>query len=185
MAVFNGRVDLKGVIGHEVGIGGQLDLMADMGVKDITMVISSPGGDISSGIELIRAMNSARKAGCKITGTVRGEAQSMAFQVLQSCDNSVMGPADILMAHGMTAQMFGDMNDREAGDKLLACYKDYMTDIIVDRVKSVKPESEVATYEYWEGIAKSNTPVYYLAEEALELGLIDEIEEDVGWHLKG
>ncbi len=181
MAVANGRTELTGVIGAHTNIPTQLDLMRDMGTKEIHLIISSQGGEMSAGIEVIRAINDCRKAGIKINGIVRGQAMSMAFHILQECDYRAMGPADLLMAHGLTTGMMGDIRSIEAEMKILGCWKNYMAGRAQARVASTKPDSPAASMDYWNKIKDDNTPVYFLAEEALELGLVDVIEEDSQW----
>ena len=181
MAVANGRTELTGTIGVHTNIPTQLDLMRDMGTKEISLIISSQGGEMSAGIEVIRAINDCRKVGIKVNGIVRGQAMSMAFQILQECDYRAMGPADLLMAHGLTAGMMGDIRSLEAERKILDCWKNYMVGRVQARIASAKPDSVAATEEYWAKIKDDNTPVYFLADEALELGLVDAVEEDAPW----
>ncbi len=185
MAVANGRTELTGVIGVHTNVPTQLDLMRDMGTKEITLVISSQGGEMAAGIEVIRAINDCRKEGIKVRGIVRGQAMSMAFHILQECDFRAMGPADLLMAHGLTTGMMGDIRSIEAELKILGCWKNYMAGRAQARIAYAKPGSEAAAPEYWDKIKDDNTPIYFLAQEALDLGLVDAIEEDASWPFAG
>ena len=77
-------------------------LLLEDSTEPITIVISSPGGNVFSGISIIRAIREAQSKGIRIIGEVHGQAMSMAFFILQCCDERRMGSLCTLMAHGVT-----------------------------------------------------------------------------------
>jgi len=140
----------------------------------IKIVITSPGGNVFSGNAIIRAIRLAQKKGIKVIGEVHGQACSMAFFILQCCDERVMGELDISMAHGITTGFIGDMRGFEAENKLLTYWHGQFADLLARRCKDSTEYSEPG---YWYEILRDNTPQWYTAKECLEMGLVDRIDE--------
>lgn len=66
------------------------------GASDIDIRISSPGGSVLAGLNIVSAMNDLNlKTHCMVDG----QAQSMAFFILQNCSERIMTTNSILMAH--------------------------------------------------------------------------------------
>jgi len=141
----------------------------------IKVIISSPGGNVFSGIAMIRAVRGAQKIGIKIVGEVHGHACSMAFFILQCCDERHMGRLDILMAHGITTGFSGDMKSLEAENKLLGYWHTEFANLVASRCTTVGEYNEPS---YWFEILRDNTPQWYTAEESMEMGLIDKIDDN-------
>ena len=141
-------------------------------VEPITIYISSDGGDMYAGLAIIAAIRLIQKKGVKIISHIYGHAQSMAFLILQCCDERMMGKLDMLMCHGITADSFGDIKDFESRTKLLKKYQADFSELIAKRciVDEYRDEGT------WYAILASNTPQYYDCEESLKMGLIDKIE---------
>jgi len=142
----------------------------------ITIRISSNGGSVESELAIVDALRAAQRKGCKVIGEVYGHGMSAAFEVLQACDVRRMGKSAILMVHGITAWTVGDLRDLNAEQKLLArLHKDQAA---FHAVRSTAPEgSKYRTVEFWLKILESATPVYLFPDDALEWGVVDEVEE--------
>ncbi len=165
------------VIGGEISVNESyvtnlIDTLRESGADHVKVYVSSPGGNVAGGLSIIRAIREAQQAGTRFTGVVRGEAASMGFFILQACDVRKMGPGDVLMAHGITAGMFGDAKNLDALQKLITVTRQYLTELIVNRAE-VEEEEKI---QWWGEILKDATPVYFTPEEALAEGLVDEIE---------
>lgn len=153
-----------------------LEIMADLGHEEITLYITSPGGGVDAGLAIIRTIQAVQARGVRVIGVVRGTAESMGFHILQACDERRMGSGDILMAHGTYGHHSGDLKDLEAQTKLTVFWRDHFVEATAGRVAAANGESEAASLEYWKELLERSTPVYFLPDEALALGLIDVVE---------
>ena len=66
---------------------------------DITVVISSDGGDIEEGLRIVDAMNIAKSKGCRIHTVVSGKAYSMAALITCIGDTRTMYSHSRMMFH--------------------------------------------------------------------------------------
>lgn len=140
--------------------------------EPIVIVIASPGGEAFSGFAMVRAVRLAQKNGIKIIGSVHGYACSMAFFLLQSCDKRIMGKLDILMAHGIITGLAGDMKNIESETKLLTHWHREWADLVAKRCLD-----DYAEPGFWFEVFRDNTPQWYTADECIDMGLVDEIDE--------
>lgn len=138
----------------------------------ITIVIASPGGEAFSGFAMVRAIRLAQKNGIKVIGEVHGYACSMAFLLLQSCDERIMGKLDVLMAHGITTGFSGDMKNIESETKLLTCWHGELAKLVAKRCVG-----EYTEPGFWFEIFRDNTPQWYTAEECVEMGVVDKVDD--------
>lgn len=143
-------------------------LMAE-GNDPITIIISSCGGTAEYGNGCIRVIREAQKQGIKVIGSVHGQAMSMAFFILQACDERVMGELDTIMAHGLSVTSVGDMRNREAEDKLLKFFQSKYAQLVACRCKTY-------SVNWWKKLLTDNTPRFFSSEESLKLGLVDKVE---------
>ncbi len=170
-----GRVELYDGVEMALSSAERIDLMTDAGVKEITLLIGSVGGQIHLGMILIRAIQRAQRADVKVTGEVRGIAMSMGFDILQFCDHRIMHEGDVLMAHGMTDFMVGDQSDAEAAALLFEYYQEFFAKQVQRRVAATRPGCKFDDVSFWLAAFKRATPIYIFPEKALENGLVDEI----------
>ena len=166
------------VVSGDIDSGGAHEFINDIHVllheksKDpITVIIASPGGEAFSGFAMVRAVRIAQKSGIRIIGNVHGYACSMAFFLLQVCDERIMGKLDVLMAHGITTGFTGDMKNIEAETKLLTYWHTEWADLVAKRCVGEYTESG-----FWFEVFRDNTPQWYTAGECKEMGLIDKID---------
>ena len=143
-------------------------------IEPITLVIASDGGSVQSGLACIKAIREAQAKGIKVIGRVYGHAMSMAFIILQCCDERIMGKLCTLMAHGVTTFSIGDLRNIDSERKLLGYWRKEISSLIANRC--TERDSIWATSEFWEKIMSDNTPQYYDSEECLKMGLIDKID---------
>ena len=145
-----------------------LSLLHGLSKNTITLYINSNGGSVTDGIAIIRVIDKIQSEGGKVVGVVRGQALSMAFLILEACAERRMGKLDLLMAHGITTFLMGDMKDIDAEQKILSFWrKEFAERLVATSNRSAK---------YWRDILMSNTPVYYTPTEAIEYGLVDCVE---------
>jgi ATP-dependent Clp protease protease subunit len=168
------------VVSSEIDSGTAHEFIEDVHVilndssrEPVTIIIASPGGDVFSGIAMIRAIRKAQAQGIKFIGEVHGHACSMAFFILQCCDERAMGTLDVLMAHGITTGFSGDMKNMEAETKLLNYWHHELANLVASRCSG----DEFQEPGFWYEILRDNTPQWYTAEESKEMGLIDRIDD--------
>jgi len=92
------HIALEGIIDDDVASAAvdALDIVAQAQLPFVLFEINSPGGSVDAGFKIAKAIeNSPAKVVC----VVDGEADSMAFYILQSCDMRIMTYRSILMAH--------------------------------------------------------------------------------------
>jgi ATP-dependent protease ClpP protease subunit len=80
------------------------------------------------------------------------------------------------MAHGITTGFTGDMRGLESENKLLNYWHEEFANLLAKRCKD---GTEFAEVGYWFEILRDNTPQWYTANECLDMGLIDSIENGV------
>lgn len=170
------RKQRKIIVAGEIDAGTANEFVTDMEIlmessEPITVLISSEGGNAEYGNACIRSIAQAQQKGIKVIGSVRGQAMSMAFFILQACTERVMGALDIIMAHGLTATSVGDMKSREAEDKLLKYFQGEYAEMVAGRCTNKR-----YNVNYWKKLLTDNTPRFFTSQESLELGLVDRIE---------
>lgn len=153
---------------------GEIMLLVAAGKDPIRIIISSPGGEILPGLGIIRAIQYAQSKGIKVTGEVFGQALSMAFFILQACDTRVMGEGDFIMCHGVFVLQGADRKGRKAEDKLLDNAETYFCKMIAS--KNTSKHKDFHDEDYWRQLLEEDTPNYYSADEAFDMGLIDRVE---------
>ena len=141
--------------------------------EEITLLISSEGGDVYPGMAIIQAMRKAQRAGCVIVGVVRGYAMSMACIILMACDLRYCSEDDVLMIHGATSMLVGDVRNQKADTKLTERTMDIHARFIAER--NTSDNVKYADIAYWRRMLDDNFPLYFIGQEALEAGLVDEI----------
>ena len=140
---------------------------------DVTLLITSYGGQVDAGGAIIRAIRSVQRAGCTVTGEVRGYAMSMAALILQSCDVRFVAREDIVMVHGFTGMAIGDVRNTEADAKmtrrLTTIYSEFMAE------RNTAEDEKYHSQDYWKAVLEDAKPNYFFGEEALESGLVDSL----------
>lgn len=175
------RRQRKILLGYEVCSSEANEVIEDFHIlvasnrKPITLILSSPGGESTAGMAIIRAVRAAQAEGIEVRAEVYGQAMSMAFLIMQFCDVRTMGTGDILMAHGVTTWIpSADMKDIEAERKILMWFQELMAKQLATR--STAPEgSDYRDSGFWHALMDSNTPVYFTSQEAVEAGLVDHV----------
>lgn len=135
--------------------------------REFTLVLTSPGGSVYAGWDLIESMLEARAAGTKITCLVPRYAASMAAVILQACDVRLLGRQASLMFHTVSITYAeGTAYDLERLAKEMRAVSRRIAIFVVGRSRMSFAAYEAATddRDYWLG-----------HEEALALGFIDGV----------
>ena len=134
--------------------------------KDILLRINSPGGSVIDGLAIYDAL---RRTPQKIVTRIEGLAASIASIIALAGDEVIMSENSLFMIHNVWGGETGDSKDmRKAADLM-----DKMSSKLVSiyMAKSGKEESEVQSW--------MDSETWFNAEEALEAGFINAIEEPI------
>lgn len=143
------------------------DLLACEG-KDITLRINSPGGDIFAAQAIYNVLKAYPG---KVTAHIDGICASAATVVACGAGKVIMPRNALYMIHNPMACVF-DMLDAEALSKMadtLAKVKETVVNVYKDRAGDKMSADEI--------IRLMNEETWMSAEEALDKGLIDEIDD--------
>jgi ATP-dependent Clp protease protease subunit len=142
----------------------------DKTAGDIEIVLNSGGGCVTSGL----AMHDAIKW-CNNPVTVKcyGSVMSIASVILQAADHRVMSKYCRMMIHRGETEIVGDFNNVKKAMKEEEELDRIMCDIYFDRISYANPAFKRNQLD-----KMMDTDTYLSAQQALDLGLIDEIESE-------
>lgn len=133
---------------------------------DIEIVFSSPGGSIIDGFELFDHIQDLRNNGHSVTTGTLGMAASMAGILLQAGDNRWVGGQAWVMIYRASFGAIGKTHEVEDEVEFVKRIEERCLDIFVSRSKLTKRKIK----RNWD-----RKDWWISADEALELGLVDEI----------
>lgn len=137
---------------------------------DINIVLNSGGGCVTSGF----AMHDAIKACVNpVIITCYGHVMSIATIILQGADTRIISKNCRLMIHRGETALEGEYNTVKKAMEEEAVLDKMMCDIYFDKITDVNPNFKKSQLD-----KMMDTDTYLSAEQALELGLVDEIESD-------
>lgn len=135
--------------------------------KPITIIMNNGGGYVDHGFAIYDAI---KACSCHVTIKVIGSAQSMGSIILQAADHRIMSPNATFMIHYGSTGLQGHTKDVYAQVEMVKRQDELMVDIFMEKIKEKDP-----TYSRKKFETMINFDKYIHAQEALELGLIDEI----------
>ena len=103
----NNFVSIRGPIDDDTTNKFMLDVLKIPETKEINIFINSPGGSVMEGMKIvnqIELMNNITKVNC-----ISDFSASMAFVILQSCQNRYAMKSSILMQHQMSLMNKGNL----------------------------------------------------------------------------
>ncbi|MEU2402807.1 head maturation protease, ClpP-related [Streptomyces rubiginosohelvolus] len=151
-------------------IGGWFGATADVFVRELAAVtapnlrvrINSPGGSVFEGIAIANAI---RLHPANVTVQVDGIAASIASVIAMAGDRIVMMPQSQLMIHDAHGACLGNAGDMEEMARLLNLQSENLADVYAARAGGTREE--------WR--ARMRAESWYLAQEAVDAGLADEV----------
>jgi len=162
---------LFGVIGQDVNgdiFASELRFVAEsQGIKDVTILINTPGGNVFQGFSIIGAFDFLRSQGVKFTLKNVGIAYSMGGVLLSSGDDRISVNYGTVMIHD---PKFSDESKNKRSDsekELIEKMADSLSTLISNG--SGKKKKEIRDL-----MSQEKT---FSSQESLEFGLIDSIEE--------
>ena len=156
-----------------VGIGWLIKALYTLDAideKPITMYINSPGGDISAGMALISVMRDLRS---RVDTFVVGQASSMAAVVAVAGAYRKAYPTARWLLHRGKSSAQGDATDIDIEAKEFKMLDSYADQVVINASGGkVEPKQ----------LGKLQRKNHYMgAEEALKMGLLDEIVMPQQW----
>lgn len=100
----------------------------------VVLEIDTPGGDVAAGMQIVHAIEEASPL---VVCVVDGDAASMGFAILQSCDQRLMTRRSKLMAHepSMSAQFEGHPNEWQAMADRMAAEREILAEQCQHRLR--------------------------------------------------
>lgn len=130
---------------------------------DLALHLNSPGGDVFDGFAIYQALKARTGS---TTVVVDGLAASIASVIAMGADRVVMAPKAQMMIHDGWSMAVGNAADmRKLADLL---------DKTSNNIASVYADKAGGSVEFWRERMQEET--WYSADEALEAGLVDEVE---------
>jgi len=111
------HIVLRGEINEQMVSKAIVDL-GNVDSNDVLIYITSPGGSVMAGNNLIQFLSYLRQKGKRIVG-IADQAASMAFCIFQECDVRYVTPSSILMQHQMSVGVSDQYENLKNRIKLL------------------------------------------------------------------
>lgn len=166
------EIDILGEIGEWGYPSNYLRFqLQDAGSQDITLNISSPGGNVTDGLAMYDMIEAYEG---NVTTLGFGLVASIASIVMLAGKRVKMTPNSFFMIHNPWTMAIGDSEELMANAELLAKMEKKLQDIYVAKLKkSEKYSGNVALKVK----RMMDAETWLTAQEALEMGFIDEIQE--------
>lgn len=130
---------------------------------DLRLHLNSPGGDVFDGMAIYQALKARSEP---TTVHIDGLAASIASVIAMGADTVIMAPKAQFMIHDGWSAAVGNAADMRKLADLLDRTSDNIASVYADRAGS--------TVEFWRDRMREET--WYSADEALQAGLVDEVE---------
>ncbi|MFD8075816.1 head maturation protease, ClpP-related [Streptomyces sp. NPDC059718] len=153
-------------------IGGWYGSTADDFIADLRGItapnlklrINSPGGSVFEGIAIANAI---RNHPANVTVQVDGIAASIASVIAMAGDRLVMMPQSTLMIHDASGLCMGNAAEMQEMADLLDKLSDNIADVYASQAGGTRDE--------WRAAMRAES--WYLAQEAVDAGLADEVAQ--------
>ena len=134
---------------------------------NITMIIDSPGGDITAGFHLFDTILWLRNEGHHVTTIANGMAASMGGVLLQAGSHRIMTPQSSMLIHEAQFGTFGSFGQVEDQVDYVKKLQDRILDILAERstLSKVQIRTRWKRKNWW-----------LMAPEVLKFGFVDAIQ---------
>jgi ATP-dependent Clp endopeptidase proteolytic subunit ClpP len=138
----------------------------DANGEDVLVRINSVGGDVFEGMAIYNAL---KKYEGKVSVEIEGLSASMASIIMLAGDNISASENSLIMVHNPSAGVMGESKDLSKRAELLDKMKSQMVNIY--KGKSNISEEEIITM--------MDEETWFTSEEAMNVGLIDNVTEAI------
>lgn len=133
--------------------------------EPISIEVNSHGGSSPAGFSIITAIQNSETP---IIGYVTGNCMSMAIPIIASCDFRIASEFSKFMIHDVYSASEGKFNDLNSS-------LDYVSSVREDYIRVTSKYTNLTSDEVKE-ITDRNSDFFFSPEEALEMGLVDSID---------
>jgi ATP-dependent Clp protease protease subunit len=137
---------------------------------NIKIIMNCEGGDVSCGFAMYDAIKSCKN---EVYIKVLGNTMSMASVVLQAADKRIMGPSARMMIHVGGMEVAGHFKNVKRAVQENDELDKICMDIYLEKINEVNSDFKKSQLQ-----RMMDFDTYISAQRCLELGLIDEIDED-------
>lgn len=149
-------------------------ILRNLGGRDVTAMINSPGGDMFEGLAIY---NQLVEYPGRVTVKIMGIAASAASIVAMAGDEVLMGEGSILMIHRAWGAVVGNFHDFSAAAPVFDTFDRSMAAIYTAR--TAIPEAEVI--QMLDGPSRGSDGTYFTAAEAIAKKFADgSFDEESG-----
>jgi len=135
--------------------------------QPIILMITSPGGKVSSGLSIVDTIGFIRSP---VVGICAGQCSSMATVILASCDVRLALPNSRIMVHSLSVAI-----GKKSIESVFESAKEH--EIKNDRLKKIILDNTTIDSELLDKMFQKDS--YFWPEHALEIGLLDGIISSV------
>lgn len=171
--------DFSGVI-TQIGVEQAIDIISSWARVEnspITVRLTSPGGEVFSGLALYDFLASVAMK-MPVYTVALGHSDSAAAVVLQAGTKRLIGPHSFITLHQISSRLVKEetvgLREQQADVRVAKTLNDELISIIADRVKLSSSKNKVTADEIRRKIS-SKTDWLIRAPEVVKLGLADEI----------
>lgn len=130
----------------------------------VELHINSNGGSVKEGATIY---NLLKQSGCKVRGIVDGVAYSVAFVILQACDERIMGVGTTALIHEPWVETSGNAKElRKTADDL---------DVLTASNRKIFLERSNLEEQQLADMMEAET--FLTPDDCLQYGLIDKVED--------
>jgi ATP-dependent protease ClpP protease subunit len=116
--------------------------------EHVVLYIDSPGGSVMAGNDFLQAMNTLKANGTVFTA-VANRAASMAFILLQNCNNRYILENSILMQHSISLMLWNDLEKAQSYLKLVDSIKTSLVRMQAERMGMAPADFLSKTLQDW------------------------------------
>jgi ATP-dependent protease ClpP protease subunit len=166
-------IALSGIVGDFWGTFNQsyLDWMTqDLKEGDtLEAIINSPGGDVNESSAMMGTIQSINKKGIKTIAKISGYAISAASYFVFAFNEIEMSKLSWMMIHNVALTVTGTASDLEKYARVAAAMSDNVADLYAKKTGKDKEEF----------LNLMNDETWFSAEQALEMGFIDRVDDQI------
>jgi ATP-dependent protease ClpP protease subunit len=144
--------------------------------KPIIVIMNNLGGEWEHGMAIYDTIVACR---CYVTMIATGNCCSMASIILQSADLRVISPNCVFMIHDGTASLASHTKNVEAWAEQSKKDRNNMYKIYYNKMKEKNPKITIKQIEKLCTIDKIYSP-----QETIDIGLADELLQDINFYVK-
>lgn len=146
----------------------QLHVLSALNKQPITIRVNSGGGELASAFQLI---DEILRCPCQIKFEGSGDICSAATLLMAICDERYLHKNTMVMVHELSGGTGGKRSNMDVDSKLYKALFKKMVDVYAT--------NSIMGKQFWEDILESGRDVWLTPDEAISLGIADDIIDPV------